>query len=53
MPPVRRTRERPSQESSSDAVDTLGSLRQQCADKGLPIHGRRNALGPVYTSAHG
>ena len=48
MPPARtRKRGQNNQASSSQppsAVDNIASLRRQCADKGLPTHGRKNAL---------
>ncbi len=53
MPPVRRVRIRDANEgsaSSSNASNvrnnevTITSLLRQCAEKGLPTHGRRNAL---------
>ena len=48
MPPVRnrgaRRQENRESSSSSNNVDTIASLRRQCAEKGLLTHGRKNAL---------
>ena len=53
MPPVRRVRIRDANEGSASSnnvsnvrnnVVTITSLRRQWAEKGLPTHGRRNAL---------
>ena len=47
MAPVRRVRARRNKESSAPTnVDTVTSLRQQCAEKGLPTYGRRK-MRPV------
>lgn len=43
----RRTPRRPSHQenaSSSTGVSSITTLRNQCAERGLPTHGRRNAL---------
>ena len=45
MPPVRCGRAHRNEESSAPGnVDTVTSLRQQCAEKGLPTYGCWNAL---------
>ncbi|CAB4033791.1 Hypothetical predicted protein, partial [Paramuricea clavata] len=48
MPPVRnrgaRRAENQECSSSSNNIDSIESLRRQCAEKGLLTHGRKNAL---------
>ena len=48
MPPVRNRRARRLENlecsSSTNNLDSVESLRRQCAEKGLLTHGRKNAL---------
>ena len=48
MPPARTRKRRHNNQASSSqppsVADNIASLRRQCADKGLPAHGRKNAL---------
>lgn len=44
MPSVRRRRTTERQTAQSTDENSLANLRQRCAEKGLPIHGRRDTL---------
>ena len=48
MPPARTRKCRHNNQANSSqppsTADNIASLRRQCADKGLPTHGRKNAL---------